>query len=187
MSDSHLNLKVENDSISRAIPVKELQAFKGEKQWVINNFINNFDSITPIKGYVKINIQNNIINIIGNLKTKVSLTCDKCLNAFNLNLKSESNELIWIGDSFPSAENLNHGIDPELIIDCIGTYQNFILEKWILEQLSLQIPVVNYCDKRCNINTKSPDESKRSLKEASFNYHRQIDPRWNELKKLLQK
>jgi uncharacterized protein len=123
----------------------------------------------------------------GNIKTKLSLVCSRCLKDFPYNLEAKIQEIyLW---DIPIQRN----ISPGDIIELKDEDFKFVLEKESLfldplieDSIRLNIPVKPLCRPDCkglcpvcgkDLNLGECDCSKES----------KIDPRWEPLKKFLDK
>ena len=119
------------------------------------------------------------------VSTIVTLRCDRCLNHFNQAFEAEAHELLELVGShaspapssgtglpggpidptelLPAADDLDDRLDPEGVFDP---------ERWLFEQLSLRLPLVNRCGPGCEgpITWSSPETGG--------------DPRWAALRRL---
>ena len=107
--------------------------------------------------------------------------CDRCLESFNYELKSSSNELIWISDETPDESHLKGTLNLEDLMDCIDPRSDFDPQRWVFEQLNLQLPLRKICDNKC----PGPLLSEKSKARINSKNNPQIDPRWAELQNLL--
>ena len=169
----------------KPIPLEELKALSITKNWILKGFIDEFPSISPVKGNVSAKHQESTLLVKGNLKATIKLNCDRCLDTFNETLDFSSKELILIGDIYPDKNNLRGEIHSQDLIVCISPMDKFDPERWAFEQLSLHMPLI----KRCNIDCRGPYQLSNS-DQITLDYQKekkslQIDPRWSELKKLL--
>ncbi len=164
----------------KPIPLKELKALSAPKKWEVKGYLDDLASLTPIKGVLIAEHQENSLLIKARLQTIVSLKCDRCSNGFNQNLKFDGKELIWI-----SKENdLDVEIHLDELVECIDPLDKFEPEKWIFEQLNLQMPILNICSDSCP-GPPISNNMEASFHEKGDNGSKDLDPRWSPLKKLL--
>ena len=130
------------------VPLRELQALGTSRVWNVEGQLEAIQSLTPVRGSLRAEHRGNLLEVEGSLQTIVCLRCDRCLGRFNQELKAESKELIWLGGE-PTDELLaDAGLDPETpdgLVDVLDPRGDFEPERWVFEQLSLQMSVVNRC------------------------------------------
>ena len=163
------------------VPLRELQALGTSRTWVVDGQIKAMPSLTPVRGTLRAEHRGNVLEVEGSLQTIVCLTCDRCLGRFNQQLNANSKELIWLGDE-PTEELLaDAGLDPDTpdgLVDCLDPRGDFEPERWVFEQLSLQMSVVNRCGDLCPGMPKSASTTTETSNVSA------VDPRWDALREL---
>ena len=163
------------------VPLRELQALGTSRVWDVEGQLEAMPSLTPIRGTLRAEHRGNLLEVEGSLQTIVCLRCDRCLGRFNQQLEAESKELIWLGDQ-PTQELLaDAGLDPEApdgLVDFLDPRGDFEPERWVFEQLSLQMSVVNRCGDLCPGMPQAVSEPHEASTEVS------VDPRWQALQDL---
>jgi uncharacterized protein len=163
------------------VALKELLALGQPRVWEVNGNHDELASLTPIRGRVCAEHRGNILEVEGSLQTILCLRCDRCLGHFNQQLTVENSELIWLG-SDPSEETFGNGIfdaeAPEGLMECLDPRGSFEPERWVFEQLNLQLPVVNHCGDHC---PGPPLQAQTKPIETDA-----VDPRWAALRRLQQ-
>ena len=138
------------------------------------------ESLTPVAAASGPNIAATCWKLSGSLQTIVCLRCDRCLGRFNQQLEAESKELIWLGDQpipMLAAEGLGSR-HPGWPDGKPGSRSSFEPERWVFEQLSLQMSVVNRCGDDCPGLRKPCPQDREAATEVS------VDPRWQALQDL---
>lgn len=171
----------------QAVRLQELRALAVPRLWSIEGNLEELASLTPVRGSISAEHQGNVLEVKGKVSTIVTLCCDRCLKKFNQNLAFDTDELIWLEDNAdetnisPGGSFLN-GLDS--LVERIDPLGSFDPERWIFEQLSLQLPVVNHCGEDCT----GPPLAKQPQPNQSLEHEHQndapIDPRWAALRKL---
>ena len=166
------------------IPLRELQALASVRAWPVEGHLDDLSSLTPVRGEVRAEHRGNLLEVSGELETIVSLCCDRCLGQFNQQLKVNTDELIWLGDD-QSTESLSAaGLDPDSpdgLIESLDPRGSFEPERWVFEQLSLQLSVVNRCGAEC----PGPPVRHQAKNAATNNSTTTtVDPRWQALLQL---
>ena len=163
------------------VSIKELKALSTSKEWPIEGYLDEIASITPIRGMLIAGYQENTLKVKGNFSTIINLICDRCALNYNYSLMFNSEEFILIGDEKDSTEDL----PLNELAEYIFSSDNFDPERWVIEQLSLQVPLINICSDQClgpitiNKENLSPSISAECIDQQKF------DPRWSQLKRLL--
>ena len=164
------------------IPLQDLRALGTTKCWSVEGHLDELESLTPVRGTINAEHRGNVLAVEGDLSTIVTLTCDRCLGQFNLELSSRPSELIWLGTTPPTDEQLQESEDIEAIdglVESLDPRGSFNPEQWAFEQLNLQRPVVNHCGEHC----EGPPYRREAITSGSG--HPTVpDPRWSALRQL---
>ncbi len=165
------------------VPLSQLKAHLGAKRWIIDGFLDDLESLTPVKGEVSAEHKGNFLLVKGKAYTLVILRCDRCLCDFKTNLDFNCEEIISLNEN----ENNNRqrredrkSREIDSFVESIDPYANFEPERWIFEQLSLNIPISKSCSNECLEAYSSKYNDLNKLKTEKNN----IDPRWNKLNEI---
>lgn len=163
------------------VPLRELQALGTFRVWSVAGQLDEMPSLTPVRGTLRAEHRGNLLEVEGSVQTIVCLRCDRCLGHFNQQLSAISKELIWLGQE-PNEDHLAEaGLDlasPDGLMECLDPRGDFEPERWVFEQLSLQMSVVNRCGKHCPGMPQKPSDASPTREETT------PDPRWQALKDL---
>ena len=163
------------------VPLRELQALGTFRVWSVAGQLDEMPSLTPVRGTLRAEHRGNLLEVEGSVQTIVCLRCDRCLGHFNQQLSAVSKELIWLGQE-PNEDHLAEaGLDlasPDGLMECLNPRGDFEPERWVFEQLSLQMSVVNRCGKHCPGTPQKPSDASPTRGETT------PDPRWQALKNL---
>ncbi len=162
----------------KPIPLKELRAQSGPRVWKLKGYLEDFPTLAPIRGLVTAEHLGNMLSVKGDIQTIISLECDRCLISFNQNLDCLQEELIWLGKEIPKENNFKGNLLLEDLMESLDPLGIFDPERWVFEQLSLQIPLHKNCGLECQVY-------KNDLQPVQKNSNR-LDPRLTDLKKLLE-
>ncbi len=163
------------------VPLRELQSLGSVRDWEFEGQLDELPSLTPVRGTIRAEHRGNILEVSGSAQTIVCLCCDRCLKQFNRKLSTGTNELIWLGDSEASAEMAEEGLDASSVdglVECLDPRGSFEPERWVFEQLSLQLPAVNFCGDGC------PGMPRSVNQELTASVKPSADPRWETLLSL---
>ncbi len=163
------------------VPLRELQALGSVRDWEFEGQLDELPSLTPVRGNLQAEHRGNILEVSGSAQTIVCLCCDRCLKQFNRKLSTQVNELIWLGDPEAAEAMAEQGLDASSVdglVESLDPRGSFEPERWVFEQLSLQIPAVNFCGDDCSgMPQAANQEPPASLSAAA-------DPRWQALLNL---
>ena len=168
----------------RPLPLAELRLLERGRTWQVAQRIEGLESLTPVQGSIQAVHHGTALELTAEAETIVALCCDRCLQHFNHALRAEVHELVELrgqGEATPAGaaiEELNlelardgmpEGADLDDRLDPAGSFDP---ERWLFEQLSLQLPLVNRCGDDC------PGPATWSSEPAGG------DPRWAALARL---
>lgn len=171
----------------RPVPLQELRHLEEGRHWRIEQPIAGLASLTPVRGSLQASHRGNVLEVEGEAETIVTLCCDRCLQHFNHPLTASSREVLWIGEpatTHATAHATTHATDPSQLLALEGEGDDsglmerldprgsFDPERWIFEQLTLQLPIVNHCGSDCPGPATWSSDS------------RGVDPRWQALQGL---
>jgi uncharacterized protein len=126
------------------VALRELLQLGGTRHWVVDQHLDELDSLTPVRGELTAVHGGNILEVSGEASTIVTLCCDRCLQTFNHPLTFRCRELIWLGE----AGGLGH--DPgEDYGERLDPHGSFDPAHWLFEQLQLRRPLQNRCGPDC--------------------------------------
>lgn len=159
----------------------ELRDRESPRIWTVDGYLDDLPSLTPVRGTIQAEHRGNVLAVHGSLQTIVTLTCDRCLNQFNQQLISTTEELIWLGEEQNVVDQFQASDGTEQmtgLLERLDPKGPFDPQQWAFEHLNLQLPAVNRCTGDC----PGPPGSSTSGSENGMDYG--SDPRWEALKKL---
>ncbi len=171
----------------KPISIKELTSLSSPKVWTFNCYIDQIKSITPIKGWLQAEKKDNYLIITANIKTKVDLTCHRCLKNFTKNLKAVEEELILISKNTKGSDPVTSQKvfdETEDWLESIHPNDSFDPQRWAFEQLSLQMPTVNICSQACPGFFRDSSKKTSNMNNETDHQTTTLDPRWSLLKKI---
>lgn len=170
------------------VPIQELRLLDQGRRWEVDQPIADLDTLVPVRGSVQAIHRGNVLAVEGEVATIVTLCCDRCLQAFNHPLQARRQELLWLGEG-PEPE-VDAGdldaqvvsLDPEALGDQLDPRGLFDPERWVFEQLSLELPLVNRCGDHC----PGPPAYRNPEPAAGVAHGSEagLDPRWQALQAL---
>ncbi|MFO0118918.1 MAG: YceD family protein [Cyanobium sp.] len=180
-----MNLAAGDPPPLRPVALPELRLLAAPRHWEVNQPIAGLESLTPVRGLLTAHHHSGVLEVEGEVETIVTLRCDRCLNLFNQALRAEAHELLELaaaGVGSGSGGTLPHPsrpLDPPQLTptgddldDRLDPEGDFDPERWLFEQLSLRLPLVNRCGAEC------PGPATWSSEEGCG------DSRWAALRKL---
>lgn len=169
----------------RPVPLAELRLLAGGRRWRVSQPIAELDSLTPVQGSIQASHHGTALEVTAEAETIVTLCCDRCLQHFNHALRAKVHELVELRGqgsadlaTDASLEEINlelaregmpEGADLDDRLDPTGSFDP---ERWLFEQLSLRLPLVNRCGNDC------PGPARWSSEPTGG------DPRWAALARL---
>jgi len=166
------------------IPLRDLQALGTVKTWTVEGSLEELPSLTPVRGSLQAEHRGNVLEVKGAFQTIVTLCCDRCLGQFNQLLSADVEELIWLGDTHNDEARIAAGLESdgvEGLVESLDPRGSFEPERWVFEQLSLQLTVVNRCGPDC---PGPPGSTAPTSEVAEDSGRKPIDPRWQALQQL---
>jgi uncharacterized metal-binding protein YceD (DUF177 family) len=166
--------------------------FKGLKEGlhefeyeIEDKFFEHFDqdlvSIGNLEVKVDFEKRNTFLKLYFNIKGWVELTCDRCLDDYRQKVKQQSELLVKFDE--------NNYEDDDEVIWLLPEEHKINLAQLIYEYIVLGIPMKHvHPDKKNGESGCNPEMIERinnqSLREEEENEEKEIDPRWEALKKL---
>jgi uncharacterized protein len=157
----------------RPLPLQELRLLPEGRSWRVDQPIGGLASLTPVRGHLQVLHHGTVLEVEGKAETIVTLCCDRCLQTYNHALSVNARELLEIAVADPAEEEVVFAAeDPVERLDPGGTFDP---ERWLFEQLSLELPLVN----RCGADCPGPP-----LPRQDAAGDQDVDPRWAALRSL---
>ncbi|RAQ48365.1 metal-binding protein [Arthrospira sp. O9.13F] len=153
-----------------------LNAHQRTVEFQFEEFIPGLDTLTPVRGYMRVSHKTTFLDVQGRAETIVTLTCDRCLKQYNHRLKILTNEAIWLEKSsdYQIAEEVEVAFED--LVETLDPQGHFSPTDWFYQQLCLELPGRQLCDQDCQLPT-APTEVSESVDSA-------IDHRWAALEAL---
>jgi uncharacterized protein len=130
------------------IALQDLLSSEDGASWQVHQQIAGLDSQGPVVGRINARPDGPLLRVEGELQAAVSLRCDRCLQTYAQPLRARVSERLAIGGSDQDlAEALD--FDADGFSEQLDPAGSFDPERWVYEQLSLQLPLVNRCGPDC--------------------------------------
>jgi uncharacterized protein len=142
--------------------------------------LTDLETLTPVKGQLQVKHQGNYLEVKAQAETIITLTCHRCLQHYNHRLTINASELIWLNESAHQAgsEALEQEVALEDLVESLPPQGYFDPRVWLYEQLCLEIPQRQLCDRRCSgIQTTDQDANLGASQPV-------VDRRWASLEAL---
>lgn len=149
------------------------------EQFDIKAYLPDLDTLTPVQGVVEVSHRGNFLEVKGNAEAIMTMVCDRCLKQFNSRLVVKTSEFIWLQEPIESLEDRGEvELTADELVESLPPNGYFEPERWLYEQLCLEIPPRKLCDDECpGIEVKSDDKSESALPA-------EVDERWAALQSL---
>ncbi|MBD1807075.1 DUF177 domain-containing protein [Microcoleus sp. FACHB-SPT15] len=117
----------------------------------VNELIAGLETLTPVRGRLKVRHQGNYLEVSAQAETIITLTCHRCLQQYNHRLKLDASELVWLDESAnqPDAGPLERETALDDLVETLPPQGYFQPDTWLYEQLCLAIPPRQLCDQQC--------------------------------------
>jgi uncharacterized protein len=140
----------------------------------VNELIAGLETLTPVRGRLKVRHQGNYLEVSAQAETIITLTCHRCLQQYNHRLKLDASELVWLDDSAnqPDDGPLERETALEDLVEMLPPQGYFQPDTWLYEQLCLAIPPRQLCDQQCpgidvmDTESTSPTDRRWEVLEA---------------------
>lgn len=145
----------------------------------VEDFLPGLETLTPVRGQVKVQHHGNYLEVAGQAETIITLTCHRCLQQYNHRLMIDTSELIWLDETAnqPYDGPLEREVAVEDLIETLSPQGYFYPSEWLYEQLCLEIPQRQLCQAECaGIPADKPTVNKTPEKA--------VDRRWASLEAL---
>lgn len=152
-----------------------LNAHQRTVEFQFEEFIPDLDTLTPVRGYMRVSHRTTFLDIQGRAEAIVTLTCDRCLKQYNHRLKIKTSEVIWLEKSdYQIAEEVEVAFED--LVETLDPQGHFSPTDWFYQQLCLELPGRKLCDQDCQLPA--------APKPVSESVDAQIDSRWAALEAL---
>lgn len=152
---------------------------RAEKNLVIDleTHLADLETLTPVRGELTVTHQGTYLEVKAKVNTIVTLTCDRCLRAYNHRVAVSAQELIWLEhEPDPATLPLEREVSVDDLFETLPPNGYFCPETWIYEQICLALPQPQICDEDCpGIDSRQPGAARDP-----------IDHRWAALTQLQQ-
>jgi uncharacterized protein len=117
----------------------------------VNELIAGLETLTPVRGRLKVRHQGNYLEVSAQAETIITLTCHRCLQQYNHRLKLDASELVWLDESAnqPDDGPLERETALDDLVETLPPQGYFQPDTWLYEQLCLAIPPRQLCDQQC--------------------------------------
>ena len=146
-----------------------------------NEFFERFEEsevkVGSLSVIIEMDRRSSHFDLLVKINGMVRLCCDRCLGMFDYPVKSESRLLVKLGKVWDES-------DPDIIT--IPASENELdMNQYIYEYVQLSLPIRRVHPRDEKGNSTCDPVMLGKLKEHIIDEEKKIDPRWNELKKLM--
>lgn len=144
--------------------------------WPVMESWGELATLTPVQGWLKVTHLKSYIQVKTDVKTIITLTCDRCLQSYNHRLICDAEEFLWLATADePDAPQDGWAGDLLEAVDGNGTLD---LADWLYQHLCLALPHPQRCDPTCAGISLGPER----LSQSTTSW----DDRWAALAQLRQ-
>jgi uncharacterized protein len=117
----------------------------------VQEFIPNLETLTPVRGNMTVSHRGNFLEILAQVETIVTLTCDRCLKQYNQRLSLDTSEIIWLDKESDRDKTLplEREVSVDDLSETLAVDGYFEPDTWLYEQLSLLMPLRQLCSQDC--------------------------------------
>lgn len=129
-----------------------LRAVEQTEKIEVQNHLPDLETLTPVQGTIRVTHKGNYLDVAAKAEAIVTLTCDRCLQQYNHRLSIDVSEMIWLQETAPSIEEElfdQELTSPEGLVESLPPRGYFEPDRWLYEQLCLEIPPRKLCDPKC--------------------------------------
>lgn len=144
----------------------------------VREYLPDLETLTPVQGQMQVTHCGTYLEVTAKAETIITLTCDRCLQQYNHRLKLKTRELIWLDESAQETALLpvEREVSLEELVETLPPQGYFHPSAWLYEQLCLQLPHRQLCDRKCPGIAPEATASPESQKP--------VDRRWASLESL---
>ncbi|RUT78804.1 DUF177 domain-containing protein [Ancylomarina longa] len=164
------------------IPFKGLKDGMHEFDFSIDEeFFKQFQTEEVYQGEAKIKVSFNkkslVTTLSFELEGKLNVACDRCLDPMEINVKGENSLFVKFGEE--------HEELAEDVIVISDSENEIPISQYIYELFTLNLPLSFIHPDDENGESTCNKEMIQKLNDFSVNEDEKIDPRWNDLRKLI--
>jgi uncharacterized protein len=128
-----------------------LKAPKQTQVIEIQDFIPELETLTPVKGQMRVTHHGNYLEVAAKAEAIATLTCHRCLQQYNHRLVVKTSELIWLDPAAnePYTGAIEREIALEELTEMLPPDGCFDPGEWLYQQMCLAIPLRQLCDSQC--------------------------------------
>lgn len=116
----------------------------------LDGYLPDLETLTPVRGELTVTHQTTYLEVRARAETIVTLTCDRCLSAYNYRISIQPQELIWLEhEPDPATLPLEREVSVDDLFETLPPNGHFVPETWIYEQICLALPQPQICDEDC--------------------------------------
>ena len=146
----------------------------------VNEFLPGLETLTPVRGYVRVQHHGNYLQVSSQAETIITCTCNRCLQQYNRRLGLDTKEIIWLDETANQANDLplEREVVMEELLESLPPDGYFYPNEWLYEQMWLAVPQRQLCSRNC------PGIPVSSTVESSDSPETPVDNRWASLEAL---
>jgi len=148
------------------------------KNIYFNEKIAELESDFPVEANLVAKITTGGVNIQGNVKTQINLTCDRCSQdyVYSINVNVDEN---FVNESFINAEQKEYELNSSQFVEELQGRDEIDINDFLYQTVILEVPFKKICEESCQgsealqkaISEKFIDERLEVFKTFSENNH----------------
>jgi uncharacterized protein len=146
----------------------------------VKEFLPGLDTLTPVRGRVRVQHHGNYLEVSGQAETIVTLTCHRCLQQYNHRVVVDTSEIIWLDEAAQQVDDLplEREVAMEDLVETLSPQGYFYPSEWLYEHLCLAMPQRQLCSADCaGIQPAKSSNLEKKLQKS-------VDSRWAGLEAL---
>ena len=135
-----------------AIYIPQLtQAPERTEEIPVDEFLPGLETLTPVRGRIRVHHNGNYLEVSGQAETIITCTCNRCLQNYNHRLTVDTKEIIWLDEVDQDSDDLplEREIALDDLVETLSPQGYFHPTEWLYEQMCLEIPQRQLCDRKC--------------------------------------
>lgn len=140
--------------------------------------------LQPISVVGTVTDNSGYLTLRATVKVTYSAACDRCLEEVEESFELPLHRIVALSDKLGKSKAIEDGVDEDDLIYARG--ENLNITSTVYEELSLNLPEYHLCREDCPGLCPTCGKKKDSGCGCSTDFKKEIDPRWEKLKKLLE-
>ena len=147
-----------------------LKKFEQKEEIKFEEFLPELETLTPVRGSLRVTHQGNYLDVRAKAETIVTLTCDRCLKQYNHRFVVNTSEMIWLDKEVNSLDIKGGEVEVELsdLVETLSPNGYFEPGEWLYQQMCLEMPLRKLCESNCAGIQLTDAEKAKSLSDSRW-------------------